>query len=171
MKSKVTGENIIPVPTLSEQGFVYSTGDKLDRLLSYYFLSDANQSEIFKNEVVSFQHTFAAYQGRPMQLCENVKRELEGYLERFFNVVTVLVEYKDLKEGIDDGPYEIVLDVMAGDSFSDQQRLFKNVRMEDGLLTTILTYNNTGRLLKHDNILQKGQRRGRVQGTLARYEE
>ena len=53
MRSKLTGDFIVPVPSLSEQGYVYSTGDKLDRLLSYYLLSDNNQSEIFKGSVVS----------------------------------------------------------------------------------------------------------------------
>lgn len=150
MKSKLTGDFIIPVPTLSEQGYVYSTGDKLDRLLSYYLLSDANQSEIFKDMVVSYQHTVAQYQRQPSVLCGEVKTQLENYLSRYFNVVTVEVNYKDLAEGVNDGPYEVIIDAIVGDTVDDQQRLFKNVRMEDGLLTNIFTYNNHGRLLRDD---------------------
>ena len=155
MRSKLTGDFIVPVPSLSEQGYVYSTGDKLDRLLSYYLLSDNNQSEIFKGSVVSYQHTIAAYQHQPDILTERVKNELEGYLTRYFNVVTVEVKYKNLKEGVNDGPYEVVIDVIAGDTPEDQQRLYKNARMEDGILTAIFTYNNSGRLLKNDNVLQR----------------
>ena len=35
MRNKTTNEVAVPVPTLSPQGYVVSTGDKLDRLLSY----------------------------------------------------------------------------------------------------------------------------------------
>ena len=88
-------------------------------------------------------------------MTERVKNELEGYLTRYFNVVTVEVKYKNLKEGVNDGPYEIIIDVIAGDTPEDQQRLYKNARMEDGILTAIFTYNNSGRLLKNDNVLQR----------------
>lgn len=150
MRNKTTSEIVIPVPTLSQQGMVLSTGEKLDRLLSYYFTTDTNQSNIFKGETISFQETVANYQRQPTLLCEQMKTELTSYLERYFTLVTVMVDYKDLKEGIDDGPYELIIDAMVGDSFDDQQRLFKNARMEDGVLTAIFTYNNTGNLLKHE---------------------
>ena len=158
MRSKLTGDFIIPVPTLSEQGYVYSTGDKLDRLLSYYLLTDANQSEIFKDVVVSYQHLIAQHQHQPNVLCGEVKKQLEQYLSRYFNVATVEVTFKDLKEGTNDGPYEVVIDAIAGDTIDDQQRLYKNVRMEDGILTTVFTYNNTGRLLRNDTINQRSRR-------------
>ena len=143
MRNKTTNEIVIPVPTLSPQGFVVSTGDKLDRLLSYYFITDTNQSNIFKGETISFQETVANYQRQPTLLCDRMKTELTAYLERYFTIVTVIVEYKDLKEG------------MVGDSFDDQQRLFKNARMEDGVLTAIFTYNNSGVLLKHEDTKKK----------------
>lgn len=158
MRSKLTGDFIIPVPTLSEQGYVYSTGDKLDRLLSYYLLTDANQSEIFKDVVVSYQHLIAQHQHQPNVLCGEVEKQLEQYLNRYFNVATVEVTFKDLKEGINDGPYEVVIDAIAGDTIDDQQRLYKNVRMEDGILTAVFTYNNTGRLLRNDTINQRSRR-------------
>lgn len=155
MRNKTTNEIVVPVPTLSPQGYVVSTGDKLDRLLSYYFTTDTNQSNIFKGSTISFQETVANYQGQPTILCDKMKTELTDYLERYFTVVTVDVTYKDLKEGIDDGPYELIIDAMVGDSFDDQQRLFKNARMEDGVLTSIFTYNNTGVLLKHESTKTK----------------
>lgn len=157
MRNKTTNEIVIPVPTLSPQGFVVSTGDKLDRLLSYYFTTDTNQSNIFKGETISFQETVANYQRQPTLLCDRMKTELTAYLERYFTIVTVIVEYKDLKEGIDDGPYELIIDAMVGDSFDDQQRLFKNARMEDGVLTAIFTYNNSGVLLKHEDTKKKAK--------------
>lgn len=150
MKNAITGESVIPVPTLSSKGFVYTTGDCLDNLLAFYFLCNHNQSEIFKGRVVSYQHTLANHQDQPTVLCQMVQQELTTYLSRYFNLVSVEVNWKDEIEGSGNGDYQVEIDVMAGNTLDDQQRLYKTTNIKQGKLYKIFTYNNSGVMIRND---------------------
>ena len=42
-----------PLPTLSSSGFVSGIAEKADRLMSYYFVSEDSQSNLYRGQITS----------------------------------------------------------------------------------------------------------------------
>lgn len=149
MKTSMYEQPIAAVPTLTKAGFVHTTGERIDRLLANYFTTEKNQSNVFKDLIISLKYTIAQHNSQPDILIPVVKQEVTRYLERYFRYVTVEVDYKYLRHDEAGNPieglYELVLDVIAGEDETDQQRIYKYASIKDGILTRVITKDNHNR--------------------------
>lgn len=79
---------IIPVPTLSTQGWVTDLTSKIDFLLAHFVSTDQEQSNIYKAYVSNLQSIIEEHQGDPLSTADKIARTIQGYLGRHYeNVV------------------------------------------------------------------------------------
>lgn len=71
-----------PVPSLSTDGWIYSTPREVDRLLSNYFLSELSQSSFYR--IYSLPGQIAKKGNQPKQMQNLVEQELHEYFLRYF---------------------------------------------------------------------------------------
>lgn len=79
----------IPVPTLSDLGWVTNPTVKMDKLLSHLFEADVIQSYTFKGSVSSIQGIIAQYGHDINALVAQLRSKLEKYLQAYYDVATV----------------------------------------------------------------------------------
>jgi hypothetical protein len=80
-----------PLATLSLQGWVRDIGKQIDMAIAYCFVSNASQSYIFEDRVLSVQKLIHDYTGDIGGLCTNLQLQLESYLKLLFDDATVEV--------------------------------------------------------------------------------
>lgn len=80
-----------PLATLTMQGWVRDVGKQIDMAIAYCFVSNASQSYIFENRVLSVQKVIHDYTGNISGLCTNLQILLETYLKHLFDDATVEV--------------------------------------------------------------------------------
>ena len=78
-----------PVPSMSTSGWISDPSSKLDRLLSYYFISRADQDALNVKTVYSINYLLAKNSYNPIQACEEIQINLKQYLQPYFQSVTV----------------------------------------------------------------------------------
>jgi hypothetical protein len=79
----------IPVPSISTHGWVKDPGQKLDRLLAYFFTSRHNQDRLFLGKVSSMQRILAENSYVPAQCVTDVQIKLTEFLKGYFSSVNV----------------------------------------------------------------------------------
>ena len=123
------------VPSLSLKGWVTTVPEKLDKLLSYYFLSDHSQSDWF--EVFSLPYHVATKGHAPRQIKNLMENDLIRFFTRYFTVSdrdgnmgttpTVNVTIVDTNaNGIEIGRYEIqteIIVVVDGKQYSAEKAI------------------------------------------------
>lgn len=82
---------VIPVPTLSTQGWVTDPSTKFDKLLADFFLADHNQTYLYKGNVKSLQGLIEKHGTSIQGLIEELNMTLKIYLERYYDIVEVSV--------------------------------------------------------------------------------
>jgi len=80
---------IIPVPSMSTQGFVTDLSGKLDLLLAHFFLADYNQTQLYPGRVISLPEIIERCGGDATQAPRLLERALMDYLGRYYRSVTV----------------------------------------------------------------------------------
>lgn len=78
---------VIPVPTLSTQGWVTDLSSKIDMLLAHYVSTDAAQSNTFNGNLSNLQNTIEQYSGDPLSTADAIAREVQRYLGRYYENV------------------------------------------------------------------------------------
>lgn len=79
---------VIPVPTMSTQGWVTELSAKIDTLLSHYVSTDAEQSNVYKEAISSLQALVEKHTGDPLSTADAIARSVQTYLGRYYqNVV------------------------------------------------------------------------------------
>ena len=78
-----------PLATLTLQGWVRDIGKQIDMAIAYTFVSNASQSYIFGDRILSIQRLIHDYTGNINGLCTNLQIQLEDYLKRLFDDATV----------------------------------------------------------------------------------
>lgn len=78
---------VIPVPTLSTQGWVTDLSNKIDILLAHYVSSDAAQSNTFKGRIANLQVLVQTYAGDPLTTADAIARDVQQYLGRYYENV------------------------------------------------------------------------------------
>lgn len=80
---------IIPVPTLSTQGWVRELSAKIDYLLAHYFSTDEKQSNVYAKSMSNIQSIIQNHAGDPVSTADAISRSVQTYLGRYYeNVVT-----------------------------------------------------------------------------------
>lgn len=80
------------VPTLSIAGFVKGAQEKMDRLLSYYFVSEHSQTNMFLGRIASLPYQIQQFGNDPSLLKQAMEDSLQGFLGRYFDSVTVNID-------------------------------------------------------------------------------
>lgn len=92
-------ENVL-LPSLSQDGWVSSTKEKLDYLMSHFFLSDYSQTSIYSKYVASLSYILQANQNKMIDTKNAVTTTLTDYLSRYkFTDVIVDVGIKEEEPG------------------------------------------------------------------------
>lgn len=85
----------IPVPSLSDRGWVTAPSEKIDLLLSHFFESDSIQSYLYAGHVSNLQGLIAQHSTDPNGLVASLRTTLENYLGRYYSVATVQISLND----------------------------------------------------------------------------
>lgn len=132
-----------PVPTLSVDGWVRTTEQKCDALLSHFFVSDKSQTDYFGSEAVhSFAQLLQANQNDMMGTVNAVQRSLEVYFGAYFPSVTVEVRQRDIEPNGSKVSLHIYVNVtdVEGKEFS----IGRLAQIADTKIQQILNLNNFG---------------------------
>lgn len=90
--------DIIPVPTLSTQGWVKDLSSKIDFLLSHYVSTDQEQSNVYKPHISNLQYLIEQYAGDPLSTADAISRSIQTYLGRYYENVIAEARFSLLNE-------------------------------------------------------------------------
>lgn len=128
------------LPTLSEEGWVQSTAEQADYLLSHFFASEYSQTHIYQGHVASFQWLLQDGQGDMTKTINNIRTTLSLYFAKYFNEVDTEVTYKEETSGSS----KITVNIFM--SFTDrtgkQYSLGKALDVVDSKISKIIDINN-----------------------------
>jgi hypothetical protein len=82
----------IAVPTLSTLGFVTDNVNKFDFLLSYFYLSDYNQTYLYHDHVVSLPRIIEKNGNNINGVISDLKSNLDTFLRRYYDSAEITVE-------------------------------------------------------------------------------
>lgn len=86
------------VPTLSTAGFLEDPAQKLDKILSYFFVADKSQSNVHDGLVSSLPYIIKEYSHNVNQLVNETQNAIIRMLNASFDECTVTVRVEDSKE-------------------------------------------------------------------------
>ena len=87
--------SVIPVPTLSDRGWVRSAQEKLDFVIAHFFEAENNQSYIYHGNVVSLQSLIHDSGQDMLGLAISIRTQLERILNRYFEAALAEVSTVD----------------------------------------------------------------------------
>lgn len=134
---------IIPVPSLGTEGWITDAAGKLDTLLAHFFLSDYNQSNLYKQTISSLPRIIQQA-GNSMEIViSSIKTELEQYLVQYYDQVNLDVIGTNTTPGDLNTRLEIKINITIVDSgkVSDFSRL---LRTNNSKMESIAALNNQG---------------------------
>jgi len=130
-----------PLPTLSSSGFVSGIAEKADRLMSYYFVSEDSQSNLYRGQITSLPKQIQLLGNDEQALTSRITKELERLLGSYFdgvevNVTTAIPNTQD--------PNRINVTVSATVAENGQQySLAKLINVVNSRIVKIIDINNT----------------------------
>lgn len=128
------------IPSLSEQGWITESKKILNNLVSYYILTDAAQSLAYQNNLINLPETYYKYINDPDGMASAVTRDLESLLSRYFQMVDVETEAKDLG----DSRYAILIYASVVDDTNTKIELSRVTQIDSTGLRRIVEINNRG---------------------------
>ncbi len=128
------------IPSLSEQGWITESKKILNNLVSYYILTDAAQSLAYQNNLINLPETYYKYINDPDGMASAVTRDLESLLSRYFQMVDVETEAKDLG----DSRYAILIYASVVDETNTKIELSRVTQIDSTGLRRIVEINNRG---------------------------
>lgn len=137
----ITGNAVIPVPTLSTQGWVTDLSGKLDMLLSHFFLSDFNQTQLYPGMVTSLPEIIQRCGGQATQARDLIQKALTAYFTRYYPSVQVDVSPTTDQDTDPSLSVELLIQIAINDG--DQVGTFARlVKSKDSKLSEIMKLNN-----------------------------
>lgn len=130
------------LPSLSSSGFIAQTAEKADRLLSYFFLTEGSQSELYRDKITSLPTLIQLYNDQTTVLAEETQQLLTQYFNRYFSDVTVNATAAIPQTGED---HRTVLTIQV--TFTDNGQVFdlaKAISIVDSKIEKITHLNNYG---------------------------
>ena len=128
------------LPTLSPEGWVQSTAEQADYLISHFFTSEYSQSYFYNSNVSSFQWIIQNAQGDMNKTIADLKSTLSIYYNRYFNDVVVEITYKQLP--IDSSKVNITLYISFIDKTGKEFILGKTLELINSKISKIISINN-----------------------------
>lgn len=114
------------VPALSADGWVQSSKERADYLLSHFYLSDYSQTHLYSGNVASMSYIFATYGNDTYMLTTQLQKTLQDYFIRY-NFTNVIVDITITEESPDSNKHN--LKIFMG--FTDEQG--QDITMENVL--------------------------------------
>lgn len=132
---------IIPVPTMSTQGWVTDLSGKLDFLLAHFFLSDYNQTQLYPTKVTSLPEIIERVGGDATQVRQLLESSLNTYLGRYYPSISVVVT--PMTDQDVDMSIAVNLHLNIGVNDGDQVGRFERlVKTENSKMSQIIKLNN-----------------------------
>lgn len=92
--SPLLSEKVVPVPTLTLDGWVTSGINKADYLIAHFFESEKSQTSLYGNSVASLQWVIQNNQGDIILTCQAIRETLSEYFSKYFSNVNITVTHK-----------------------------------------------------------------------------
>lgn len=102
----------VDVPSLSPAGWLKSPAEKLDKLLSYYFVSEFSQTNIYFGQVTSLPHHIKLYGHSEDALTTAMRDALSRMLSPYFDGVEVNITTDQPAQG-DEARIHIKIDIVV----------------------------------------------------------
>lgn len=132
---------IIPVPTMSTQGWVTDLSGKLDFLLAHFFLADYNQTYLYPGKVTSLPEIIERCGGDAVQARQLLQDSLTTYLGRYYESLSV--EVQPTTDQDVDMAIAVDLHLNIGINDGDQVGRFERlVQSKNSKLSQIIKLNN-----------------------------
>lgn len=128
------------IPSLSENGWITESKKILNNLVSYYILTDAAQSLAYQGNLINLPETYYKYINDPDGMANAVSRDLESLLSRYFQMVDVETEAKDLG----DSRYAVLIYASVVDDAGVRVELSRVTQIDSTGLRRIVEINNRG---------------------------
>lgn len=129
------------MPSLSTNGWIYSTAEKADYLISHFFVSEYSQSLIYNGNVASFPWIIQNNQSNMPGVVRDLEVVLAAYFSRYFNSVVVQASQQEIPPN--SGIVRIDLYVSFRDEANKEFVLSRLVDIVDSKIEQILIINNT----------------------------
>ena len=130
------------LPTLSPEGWVQSTAEQADYLISHFFASEYSQSHLYNSNVSSFQYIIQNAQGDMSKTVTDLKTTLSIYYSRYFTDVVVEASYEQLP--VDSSKVNITLYISFIDKSGKEFILGKTLELINSKISKIIDINNNG---------------------------
>ena len=129
-----------PLPTLSSSGFVSGIAEKADRLMSYYFTSEASQSNLYRGEVTSLPKQIQLLGNDEAALAARIRTELERLFGNYFDGVEVNVS-TDIPNTADPNRINVTVSATLIDG-GQQYSLGRLINVVNSRIAKIIDINN-----------------------------
>lgn len=129
------------IPSLSQDGWVISTAQKADLMISHFFLAEYSQSLLYAGNVASFQWILQDNQGNMLKTNTVLRETLRVYFSRYFTDVIVESSYTEVPEN--SGRVRITLYVSFKDHEGKEFVLSRLVDILNTKIEKVLKLNNT----------------------------
>lgn len=128
------------IASLSEDGWVDDPNKMLDYLVSYYILTDAEQSYVFKGELISLPKTYYEHINDPANLAMAMRSDFNRLLENYFSQTEVVCYAKE--DETNTGLFYIFLSASVMDDLGVRYDLNRILKLNESRANNVITYNN-----------------------------
>lgn len=132
--------NLIPIPALSEDGWVFDSIKLADYLLSHFFVSDYSQSYIYNKHVASLPWIILDTQGDITRTITVTRETLSTYFSRYFK--NVIVEVMEVPNEAEPSKGQISIYVRFTDSENKEFVLGRLIKIANTTIEKIITLSN-----------------------------
>lgn len=87
--------NIIPCPSLSTHGWITDPVTKFEFLISHFFLSDYNQTYLYRDNVTSLPRIIELHGENTGAVISDLKDKIDRYLGRYYDNSNTNVDLTD----------------------------------------------------------------------------
>ena len=130
------------LPSLSLDGWVGSTAEKSDYLLSHFFLSEKSQTALYPGKVSSLPAIIQEYKNDMIGVTNAVRETLLVYFSRYFYDVVSECEYQEEPE--DSSRVSLKIFVSFMDNNGQVYNLGRLATIMNSKIEKIANYNNHG---------------------------
>lgn len=128
------------IASLSEDGWTFDPKRILNKLLSYYILTDTGQSVSFQNRLVSLPRTYHEFINDPVGMSTKMKSELDSLLSKYYQLVDVETDVRE----IDKNRHGILIYASVVTDDNVRLELGKVVTTQNTEISKIIEINNFG---------------------------
>lgn len=129
------------LPTLTLEGWTNNPPKVLDKVITYYFLTDYEQSIYFRNNTFSIAEAYYLYINDPEKFADKIKQDIITLLKNYF--LEAEVNTRVIKKEPETVEYAVSLSVRVITS-TDIYEINRLAVMRHTSLYKMLQYNNYG---------------------------